>query len=240
MKKTLQLLPLALLIVLAACSEEKDYAELKGQVPENDFELSSTSSLYYRKYIEPFVGKWFINNYDLATQTTILDADGNALETIRGRETREILGTWTFEKDGWGTFVLAKKGSAYSTSESLHARDNTPFPNDNLSPLFRYGNEFQWVVKNDSTMAITFYKSGEKKDTYDAFIEWPQLTNADKTNPYWGDNVNLTIQYTTTGSYFDVESIYPDYSTFSGIGSSSGNISGYTCDVSLTYILQRN
>lgn len=225
MKKYLTFFPLALLFVFSACTAD---INMNDKISED-----GEGILSYRMYIEPFAGKWNFVSYDILTKTVVSDANGTVRDNIQGRDTREIEASWTFETDGWGVIALKKNPTYLPTGETT--------PSDDNSPLLKYGKEFQWEVENDSTMMLTFYLTGDSTETYEArykWENWTEMSNADKKSPYWNDNLSLTVDYTTTGNYAELEKTYAGYTTF------NTNYDGTGCtfktDVTLTYYLQRN
>lgn len=227
MKKHLFFLPLALLVVFSACSSEwaEDMGDLESAYNER--------TLFYRMYVEPFAGQWNFVCYDVLTKTVVSDAEGTIRDNIQGRDTREIEASWTFETDGWGVIALKKSPTHLPTGETTS--------NDNISPLLKYGKEFQWKVDNDSTMMLTFYMTSDNTEVYEARYNWnngAEMSNADKKNPYWDDNLSLTINYTTKGNYAELENTYAGYTNFNT--SYNGTGCTFTTDVTLTYYLQRN
>ena len=230
MKKYLFFLPLALLILLSACTSvwNDDYADFQG-------DAESDRTLFFRMYIEPFAGKWNFVSYEILTKTVVSDADGTIRDNIQGRETGGIEASWTFETDGWGVIALKKDPTYLPTGETT--------PNNNTSPLLKYGKEFQWRVENDSTMMLTFYMTSDNTETYEARYHWEngaetEMNNADKENPYWNDILSLTVDYTTTGNYAELETAYAGYTSFNT--SYNGMGCTFTTDVTLIYYLQRN
>ena len=180
MKKTLQLLPLALLIVLAACSEEKDNAELKGQVPDENFELSGLSPLNsgmnYGRY---FVGQWLQHSTSTVTNTVIKTDDGTVCDNIHGGNTYENRILWTFNSNGSGTLEKA-------IDESWQA---PVYPGPYSWPIeSAFKNEFLWIVGNDSVIYLRlFYKDGlaeiKEKEYEDRKFIYSWIQN-ETTNSY--------------------------------------------------------
>ena len=225
MKKHLTFFPLALLFVFSACTAD---GYMNDRISEEDGDILS-----YRMYIEPFAGKWNFVSYDILTKTVVCDTDGTVRDNIQGRDTRDIEASWTFETDGWGVIALKKNPTYLPTGEAT--------PNDNISPLLKYSKEFQWKVDNDSTMILKFYLTSESTETYEArynWENWEEMSNADKKSPYWNDNLSLTVSYTTTGNYAELEKTYAGYTYFNT--SYDGTGCTFKTDVTLTYYLQRN
>ena len=243
MKKTLQLLPLALLIVLAACSEEKDSAELKGQVPDENYELSGLitplSGMNYGRY---FVGQWLQYSTSTVTNTVVKTADGTFCDNIHGGNTYENRILWTFESNGNGTLEKA-------TDESSQAPGYPgpySWPNENV-----FKNDFLWMALNDSILNILlFYKDdvaeikGKKYESRLFIYTWlhDETTNSDEkkeNNPYGYDGLSLSYHYTETGYNGTLASYYPGYSS-SGNENYDLEKSYAEIDCTVTHYLQRN
>ena len=227
MKKNSIFLALALLVLLGACSSER-YGDMQGTI-----DADGEKSLLYRMYVEPFAGQWNFVCYDILTKTIVTDADGTVRDQIQGRDTRQAELVWTFGTDGWGSIVLKKEPRNLPTGDSS--------PNGNFHPLLKYGKEFQWKVDNDSTMLLTFYLSDDATETYEARYDWnngAETTDADEENPYWDDNLSLTVNYTATGSYAELGNNYAGYTESNDRYDGTGCT--FTTDVTLTYYLQRN
>ena len=252
-----RLLPLFALTVLMACSED-------GTNFYSDLTDSNSEELYHRLYVQPFLGQWNFYCYDILTQTIFNGPDGKVLDNIQGRDSREISATWTFTGDGWGTIVLKKETILPTTTSNSANTSPTVFDkpndqrepahfgmakkrrmksNDNLSPLLVFGKEFQWSVDGDSIMNIIFYMDDDVRETYRAEITWENISlyeinhpDTDTENPYWDDNVSLSIHFTRKGGYDSLVSLYSGYPVY---GEYNGTGYTYTSDVTLTYHLQR-
>ncbi len=187
MKKTIYLLCLGLTALLTACNNE-----LVAEFSPKDEDIAE-NTLFYRMYIEPYIGQWNLSSYWTLTRTNVLAADSTICDQIQGFNSQETKGTWTFQGDGWGTISLQE---GYSC------------------PLLTHGNsyEFQWEpIEETGVLHFTLYYTVDKTTSdisFDAIPDWPAYSNA---NSYDADRFGFIIHYETNGTYSELEDIYPEY-----------------------------
>lgn len=191
MKKTIYLLSLALTVLLTACSVDND---TESFIKEED---NAERTLFYRLYVEPYVGQWNLTSYYTITRTNVLASDGIVCDEINGVNSQEMKGTWTFQSDGWGTISLQE---GYSC------------------PLLDHGSayEFQWYPTEETgVLHLTLYYTENKTTseiTFDAIPEWPNYaSDIANAQSYDADRFSLIIHYQTNGVYAELDDLYPEY-----------------------------